>query len=115
MGSNVSLDVYRSNLFCSLLQYVFHSVGEKERSLLGPDASICGPEWQQQLSKSRRAHTALLPTTTIYTGYGYVSRMKVLAVAEKPSVARSIAQILSGGQFTTVRARDCCVSGATID
>jgi hypothetical protein len=31
------------------------------------------------------------------------SPMKVLCVAEKPSIAKSITQILSGGQFTTVR------------
>jgi DNA topoisomerase-3 len=29
--------------------------------------------------------------------------MRVLCVAEKPSIAKSITQILSGGQFTTVR------------
>ena len=28
--------------------------------------------------------------------------MRVLCVAEKPSIAKSIAQILSGGQYTTV-------------
>lgn len=28
--------------------------------------------------------------------------MRVLCVAEKPSIAKSISQILSGGQFTTV-------------
>ena len=28
--------------------------------------------------------------------------MRVLCVAEKPSIARSISQILSGGQLTTV-------------
>ena len=28
--------------------------------------------------------------------------MRVLCVAEKPSIAKSISQILSGGQFSTV-------------
>ena len=44
--------------------------------------------------------------TTISTSLESLShpwKMRVLCVAEKPSIARSISQILSGGQFESVR------------
>ncbi|CAE6516714.1 unnamed protein product [Rhizoctonia solani] len=37
----------------------------------------------------------------LFSTHDLESRMKVLCVAEKPSIAKSVTQILSGGQFTT--------------
>lgn len=46
------------------------------------------------------------PTTAFHVVLAYISNislfMRVLCVAEKPSIARSISQILSGGRVETV-------------
>eukprot|EP00808_Paulinella_micropora_P011679 g81653.t1 len=61
----------------------------------GKNAELCGPRPNKN-TMSRHVHVQKMPSSAPVKSGG---RTKVLMVAEKPSIAQSIAQYISGGSF----------------